>query len=338
MRIREALFGPATVGSVLILLLGLAFSTADAQQADSLPSWANRSARSAIVKFVREVTKKGGKEYVPPEQRIAVFDNDGTLWCEQPVVQIAFAMQRIKQMAPAHPEWKDRQPYKAVLAGDDQYLVDDLLSGGHAFLDMVETSHAGITKAAFRQNVREFLATARHPKFNVPYTKAVYAPMVELLAYLRSNGFETHICSGGGIDFLRVFSRPTYGINPANVIGSSTLDRFERIDGQWQLTKTRKGLFVNDKSGKPVGIELHIGRKPIFAAGNVRSGGDIAMLTYCHSHRLPSLQILVNHDDGDREFVYSEKDNASLNAAKEQGWHVVSMKSDWKQIFSFGDE
>ena len=162
--------------------------------------------------------------------------------------------------------------------------------------------------------------------------------MLELLVYLRANGFKTYICSGGGIDFMRVVSEKTYGIVPENVIGSNARDRFEKIDGKWQLMKTGEDLFNNDKTGKPVGIDLHIGRKPIFAAGNVRSGGDISMLTYCHSNQLPSLQMLVNHDDADREFAYSEKDSASLNAAREQGWHVVSMKSDWKQIFAFRKE
>jgi phosphoglycolate phosphatase-like HAD superfamily hydrolase len=325
----------------LVILLGYVFSncsTALAQQPDPLPSWTEGSVKSAIIQFVDDVTNAEGAKYVPPEQRIATFDNDGTLWCEQPVVQIAFAIQRVKQMAPAHPEWKDRQPYKAVLAGDEQYLINDLLSGGHAILEVVEASHAGISRETFQQDVREFFETAKHPKFNVPYTKAVYAPMLELLAYLRGNGFKTYICSGGGIDFMRVVSETTYGISPENVIGSNARDRFEKIDGKWQLMKTGEDLFVNDKTGKPVGIDLHIGRKPIFAAGNVRSGGDISMLTYCHSNQLPSLQVLVNHDDADREFAYSEKDSASLNAAREQGWQVVSMKSDWKQIFSFREE
>ena len=317
----------------LLVLLSV-FHAADAQQADPLPSWTAGPTKAAIIQFVQDVTQEGGPRFVSPEQRIATFDNDGTLWCEQPVVQLEFAVYRIQAMAGDHPEWKEKEPYKSVLAGDTQFFVTDLITGGHAILRVLETSHTGISKQEFDGYVKEFFATAKHPHFRVPYTQLTYTPMIELLVHLRANDFKTYICSGGGIDFMRVIAEQAYGIAPENVIGSNGRDVFTQVDGQWQLIKTADDLFNNDKAGKPVGIDLHIGRKPILAVGNVRSGGDIGMLTYCHSNPLPSLQILINHDDAQREYAYAEKDNASLNAAKAQGWHVVNMKADWKTIFS----
>jgi len=312
----------------------LASSVSSTRQADPLGSWNDGPTKAAILQFVQDVTKEGGPKFVPPEQRIATFDNDGTLWCEQPAVQFEFAIHRIKAMAGDHPEWKELEPYKSVLAGDSQFLVDDLINGGHEFLKVMETSHAGMSVEEFDRHVRDFFATAKHPKLKVAYTQLAYAPMVELLAYLRANDFKTYICSGGGIDFMRVISEETYGIVPENVIGSNGRNVFKQVDGKWQLIKTAEHLNINDKSEKPVGIDLHIGRKPIFAGGNVRSGGDIGMLTYCHSNTLPSFQLLVNHDDDEREYAYAEKDNASLKQAKAQGWNVVNIKSDWKTIFS----
>ncbi|TWU31603.1 HAD family hydrolase [Novipirellula artificiosorum] len=333
----------AMMGIALTLMLtvsamaqeqALASSDSSTQHADPLGSWNDGPTKSSILQFVQEVTKEGGPKFVPPEQRIATFDNDGTLWCEQPVVQFEFAVYRIKAMAGDHPEWKEQEPYKSVLAGDPQHLVDDLINGGHEFLKVMETSHAGMSVEEFDRHVRDFFATAKHPKLNVAYTQLAYTPMVELLAYLRANGFKTYICSGGGIDFMRAISEETYGIVPENVIGTNGRNVFKQVDGKWQLFKTADHLFFNDKATKPTGIDLHIGRKPIFAGGNVRSGGDIGMLTYCHSNTLPSFQLLVNHDDDEREYAYAEKDNASLKTAKAQGWHVLNMKSDWKTIFS----
>ena len=323
----------SVIAAVLVVLV-LAATNGCAQQADQLPSWNDGPTKSAIIQFVQDVTKESGPKFVPPEQRIATFDNDGTLWVEQPVVQFEFAIHRIKAMAGDHPEWKELEPYKSVLAGDLQRLVEDLKNGGHEFLKVMETAHAGMSQEEFDRHVKDFFSTAKHPKFNVAYTKLAYAPMLELLAYLRANDFKTYIASGGGIDFMRVISEETYGIVPENVIGSNGRNVFKQVDGKWQLFKTAEHLNINDKTEKPVGIDLHIGRKPIFAAGNVRSGGDIGMLTYSHSNTLPSFQLLVNHDDDKREYAYAEKDNASLKQAKAQGWNVVNIKSDWKTIFS----
>jgi hypothetical protein len=250
-------------------------------------------------------------------------------------VQVAYALHQMKQIAPEHPEWKGKQPYQAAIDGNEKYFVDDMLAGGHAIFEVMQLTHAGMSIEAFDQNVRAFFKSAQHPKYKVPFTQIGYVPMVELLQYLRANDFKTYICSGGGIDFMRVIAPDMYGIVPENVIGSNARNVFQQVDGKWQLTKTAKDLFNNDKLGKPVGIDLHIGRVPIFSAGNVRTGGDIAHLTYCRSNTLPTLQLMLNHDDAEREYAYSEKDNASLKAAKQQGWHVVSIKDDWKRVFSF---
>jgi len=325
----------------LILTITLAIGCNDAKtpdagpEPDPLPSWTEGPTRSAIVEFVRNVTTEGDPNYVPPEERIATFDNDGTLWCEQPVVQFAYIIYRIQQLAPQHPEWNGTQPFEAALKNDLDFLLNDYMSGGQALPQLFLVTHADMSLSDFNQAVSEFFAEATHPKYGVPYTQTIYQPMLELLQYLRANGFKTYICSGGGIDFMRVMAEDTYGVVPENVIGSNGRNIFKQIEGKWQLMKKADSIFKNDKEGKPEGIDLHIGRTPIFAAGNVRSGGDIAMLTYCQTNTLPSFQLMINHDDHEREFAYSEKDNASLNAAKENRWFVVNMKSDWKQIFSF---
>ena len=321
------------IAAVLVVLV-LAATNGCAQQADPLPAWNEGPTKSAIIQFVKNVTNEKSSKFVKPEERIATFDNDGTLWCEQPVVQVVFALYRIKQMAADHPEWKDTEPYKSALAGNKQFFIDDMTNGGHALLEVIETAHTGIPLETFNGHVKDFFAQAKHPNRKVSYAQLTYLPMVQLLEYLRANGFKTYICSGGGIDFMRVISEECYGIVPENVIGSNGQPEFKQIDGKWCLVKTANHLFNNDKLTKPVGIDLHIGRKPIFAGGNVRSGGDIGMLTYCHSNTLPSFQLLVNHDDDKREYAYAEKDNASLKQAKAQGWNVVNIKSDWKTIFS----
>ena len=307
-----------------------------AKQSDPLPSWSEGTAKTAIVDFVNAVTDENSGKYVKAEERIATFDNDGTLWCEQPVAQLEFVTYRIKQLATEHPEWKDQQPYKAVLEGDKHFLVNDVVNNhGKTVMELIVATHAGMPIQDFNRNVKEFLNTARHPKYNKKYTETIYQPMLELLSYLRANGFKNYICSGGGIDFMRVFAEDTYGIVPENVIGSFAMNKFEQVDGKWKIIKDNKNLFINDGLTKPVGIDQKIGRIPIFVAGNVRSGGDIGQLTYSHTNSLPNFQLLINHDDDVREFAYAEKDNASLNAAKKGGWHVVSMKKDWKSIFPF---
>jgi hypothetical protein len=326
-----------TITAILALLwVALTCCVALAQHPDSLPSWNDGPTKSAIVQFVQDVTKEGGPKYVRPEARIATFDQDGTLWCEQPVGQLEFVTWRIKQMASNHPEWKDQEPYKAVLEGDKGFLVNDLTHNhGKALMELVVATSAGMPIEDFNRSVTEFLDSARQPKYNRKYTQTIYQPMLELLRYLRTNGFKTYICSGGGVAFMRVFSEDTYGVVPENVIGSFAMNTFKQVDGRWQIVKDKQNLFINDGLTKPVGIDQKIGRVPIFVGGNVRTGGDIGQLTYSHTNPLPNFQLLINHDDDVREFAYSEKDNASLNAAKKGGWHVVSMKNDWKHIFAF---
>lgn len=243
---------------------------------------------------------------------------------------------RIKQLAAKHPEWKDQQPYKAVLEGDKEFLLKDLTHNhGKALMELVVATSDGMHIEDFNSSVEEFLDTARHPKYNKKYTETIYQPMLELLSYLRANGFKTYLCSGGGVDFMRVFSENTYGIVPENVIGSFAMNTFKQVDGKWRIVKDKDNVFINDGFTKPEGIDQKIGRIPIFVGGNVRSGGDIGQLTYSHTNPLPNFQLLINHDDDVREFAYSEKDNASLNAAKKGDWKVVSMKKDWKRIFPF---
>jgi phosphoglycolate phosphatase-like HAD superfamily hydrolase len=301
-----------------------------------LPSWADGALKSSIIQFVSEVTKEGGAKYVSPEQRIATFDQDGTLWCEMPVVQMEFVIYRIKEMAPDHPEWKTELPYKAVLEGDNSYLMNDIEHNhGREVMKLVIATHEGMTIETFNEMVKAFYQTVKHPKFHEPFTSTIYQPMLELLSYLRENGFKTYICSGGGNDFMRVAAESMYGILPENVIGSFTMNTFEKVDDKYTIVKTDKDFFFCDAWTKPSGIEMRIGRIPIFVAGNVRSGGDIGQLTYSATNPLPNFQLLVNHDDSIREFAYSEPENESLNAAKAGGWHVVSMKNDWLKIFPF---
>jgi phosphoserine phosphatase len=239
-------------------------------------------------------------------------------------------------MAPEHPEWKKQMPYKAILEGDKSFLIDDLINNhGLEVIKLVTATHTGMTSEEFNLEVEDFFNATQHPKFNKKYTQTIYQPMIELLKYLRENEFKTFICSGGGTDFMRVFAEDVYGIVPENTIGSFAMNTYEEVDGFWKIVKGKKNFFMCDKEDKPVAIEQRIGRIPIFVAGNVRSGGDIGQLTYSKTNQLPNLQLLINHDDDLREFAYSEKDNSSLNAAKEGNWHVVSMKNDWLKIFPF---
>lgn len=299
---------------------------------DPLPSWKDGKTKQAILTFVADVTNKDGPKYVSPEERIATFDNDGTLWCEQPVVQFVFVVDRLKQIIEQKPELPDKPAVAAALKGDIAYFER---AGEPALAEIIFLTHAGMTVDEFDGLAAKFFKTAKHPKYGVLLKEATFLPMRELLAYLRDNGFKTYICSGGGIEFMRVVSQEIYGIPPEQVIGSAGVLHYQEENGKAVLTKTPKLLTFNDKQGKPAGIALHIGRVPIFAAGNVRTGGDIAMLRYSQSSKHPSLQLLVNHDDADREFAYSEKDSRSLNAAKEYGWTVVSIKDDWNVVFSF---
>lgn len=304
--------------------------------ADPLPSWKDGGNKLAIVDFVKQITQEDGPNYVQPEERIATFDNDGTLWCEQPVVQMEFIIYQIQKMAPEHPEWKKQLPYKAILEGDKSFLINDLINNhGLEVIKLVTATHTGMTSEEFNLEVEDFFNATKHPKFNKKYTQTTYQPMIELLQYLRENEFKTFICSGGGTDFMRVFAEDVYGIVPENTIGSFAMNTYEEVDGLWKIVKGKKNFFMCDKEDKPVAIEQRIGRIPIFVAGNVRSGGDIGQLTYSKTNQLPNFQLLINHDDDVREFAYSEEDNSSLNAAKEGNWHVISMKNDWLKIFPF---
>jgi phosphoglycolate phosphatase-like HAD superfamily hydrolase len=285
---------------------------------------------------VKAVTTKGGKGYVPPAERIAVFDNDGCLWAEQPLYfQFLFAIDRVKALAPKHPEWKDKEPFASLLKGDTKAA---LAGGEHALLEIVHASHAGVTTEEFEQIVREWFATARHPRFKQPYGRMTYQPMVELLAYLRANGFKTHIVSGGGIEFLRVFAEHAYGIPPEQVIGSSGKQKFELRDGKPALVKLPELDFVDDKEGKPVAIQKFIGRRPVAAFGN--SDGDLAMLQWTCAGAGARFCMYVHHTDAEREWAYDRASSIGrldkgLDEARAKGWTVVDMKRDWKRIFSF---
>jgi len=297
---------------------------------DPLPSWNDGEVKQAIIHFVTSVTTKDGPDFVPPEQRIATFDNDGTLWCEQPVIQGMFLMYKLERMVKEDPSLRAKQPFKAALEHDQEYLQAE---GMPAMLELFAATHAGMSQEEFEAEVEEFIATGTHPTLDVSLGQVVYKPMIELLAYLRANDFKTYICSGGGVDFMRVVSTTLYGIPPEQVMGSSMKKELRHVDGRWVLARTGELDFYNDKEMKPVNIDLHTGTRPLFAMGNVRSGGDIGMLSYSQGRDGPSLQLLVNHDDEEREFAYAEPDNASLNAAKASGWLVVSMQNDWESIF-----
>ena len=316
----------------LILTLPMQLQASD----DPLPSWNDGTSKQAIVAFVAAVTEKGGTDYVPPAERIAVFDNDGTLWSEQPAYfQLLFAIDRIKALAPQHPEWKTQQPFKAVLENDIKALA---ASGEKGLIELVMASHAGITTDAFEQIVADWLATARHTRFKRPYTELVFQPMLELLAYLRTNGFKTFIVSGGGIEFMRPFTEKAYGIPPEQVIGSSIKTKFELRDGKPVLLRLPEIFFIDDKAGKPVGIQKFIGRRPIAAFGN--SDGDLQMLQWTTSGKGKQFGLIVHHTDTEREWAYDRESHIgkldqALVEAGEKGWTVVDMKKDWKVIYPF---
>ena len=304
--------------------------------AQPLPSWNETSAKRAIIGFVTEVTTPASPAYVGPEARIAVFDNDGTLWPEQPMpAQLAFALDRVKALAPQHPEWRDQEPFKSILAGDVQHA---LAGGETAAAALIAATHAGMTTDAFEALVREWIAGARHPRFARRYTELAYRPMLELLAYLRAHGFETFIVSGGGVDFMRPWSENVYGIPAERVIGSQGKLRFELRDGKAVLVKLPQIDLVDDKAGKPIGIQKQIGRRPLIAVGN--SDGDREMLEWTTSGKGRRLAVLIHHTDAAREFAYDRRAGAATldkawDEAKAKGWIVVDMKRDWKRVFAF---
>jgi phosphoserine phosphatase len=320
-------------------LLSLGFTlvfaaAATAQTHDPLPSWNEGASKQAITRFVKAVSSAGGSRFVPPAERIAVFDNDGTLWAEQPVYfQLAFALDRVKVLVPMHPEWKDKQPFMAALEGD----LEAVMAGGeHAVLELVMATHAGNTTDEFSQIVKEWLATATHPKTGRPYTDMIYQPMLELLGYLRANGFKTYIASGGGIEFMRAWTEEVYGIPPEQVIGSSIKTEFELRDGVPTLVRLPEINFIDDKAGKPIAINQHIGRRPIAAFGN--SDGDLQMLQWTAAGSGERFALLVHHTDAVREWAYDRKSSIghlekALDEAQAKGWTVVDMKRDWKIVF-----
>jgi hypothetical protein len=303
--------------------------------ADPLPSWNEGAPKKALLSYVEEVTKQGGPKYVAPDQRIATFDNDGTLWAEQPMYfQLAFGIDRVKALAPQHPEWKTQEPYKSVLAGN----VSAALAGGEkAAFQLMAPSHVGMSAEAFTTTVRDWIATARNPKFNRLYVDCTYQPQIELLAYLRANGFKTFIVSGGGIDFMRPWTEKAYGIPPEQVVGSSVKVKYElQANYVPVLIRLPEINFIDDGPGKPVGIHQYIGRKPILAFGN--SDGDQQMLEYTDSGTGPRLMLILHHDDPVREVAYDRNSpigrlDKAWDEAVKRGWIVVSMKNDFKTVF-----
>jgi len=320
-------------GTVVLAILLLLQCTVHAAT-DPLPSWNNGATKDSILNFVTAVTDEGGPNYVTPAERIATFDNDGNLWSEQPLYfQLQFAIERVKALAPQHPEWKTQQPFKAVLENDKQTLAD---AGEKGILQLVMATHAGMTTAEFTDIVSDWLATAQHPRFKRPYTELVYQPMLELLDYLRANGFKTFIVSGGGIEFMRPWVEAVYGIPPEQVIGSSIKTQFEMRDGVPVLVRLAELDFIDDKEGKPIGINKHIGRRPIAAFGN--SDGDLQMLQWTAAGDGARLMMIVHHTDAEREWAYDRDSHIgrldkALDEANKHGWTVVDMKRDWKQIY-----
>ncbi|MDX0408133.1 haloacid dehalogenase-like hydrolase [Sinorhizobium medicae] len=321
--------------AALAVAAGLIFAVSALAQTDPLPSWNDTAPKAAIVSFVEKVTKEGSPDFVPESERIAVFDNDGTLWVEHPMyVQLAFALDRVKAEAPSHPEWKDTQPFKAVLESDMKALA---AAGEKGLVELIMATHAGMTSDEFQKIVSEWIATARDPKFKKPYTELVYQPMLELLAYLRANGFKTFIVSGGGIEFVRPWAEKVYGIPPEQVVGSSIKTQFEMRDGTPTLFRLPQVDFIDDKAGKPVGINAHIGRRPIAAFGN--SDGDLEMLQWTTmTGGTARFGMLIHHTDAEREYAYDRATefgrlDKALDAAALNKWTVVDMKADWKQIF-----
>jgi phosphoglycolate phosphatase-like HAD superfamily hydrolase len=328
-----------TVSRQIVIHAALAFVLAltatVARAADPLPSWNDGTAKKAIVSFVEKVTKKGSPDYVPPEERIATFDNDGTLWAEQPMYfQLLFALHRVGVLAPQHPEWQTTEPFASLLKGD----VKGALAGGEkSIAEIVMATHAGMSTEEFEKIVKDWIATAKHPVTKRPYTEMVYQPMLELLSYLRANGFKTFIVSGGGIEFMRPWTEKIYGIPPEQVVGSSAKVKFDASGSQPVLMRLPAINFIDDGPGKPVGINEHIGRRPIAAFGN--SDGDLQMLQWTAAGSGPRFCLYVHHTDDKREWAYDRtshigKLDKGLDEAAQRGWTVVDMKNDWKRIYA----
>lgn len=324
------------LAAVVALVSAVLLYTSAFAQSDPLPSWNDGAVKKSITDFVARTTTQGGADFVTPAERIATFDNDGTLWAEQPAYfQLLFAIDRVKAMAPQHPEWKNKQPYKAVLDGDMKALA---AAGEKGIAEMIMVTHAGMTTDEFARIGADWFASARHPRFKRPYTEVVYQPMLELLAYLRANGFKTYIVSGGGIELMRVFTERVYGIPPEQVVGSTIATQFQMKDGKPILMRLPKLDFLDDKAGKPVAINKFIGRRPILAFGN--SDGDLQMLQWTAAGAGARFMGIVHHTDAEREWAYDRtshigKLDKALDEATRRSWTVVDMKRDWKVIFPF---
>jgi hypothetical protein len=321
--------------ATVVMLVAVSVSRAG----DALPSWNDGPTKSAILQFVGKVTQEGSPDFVPEPARIAVFDNDGTLWAEQPMYfQLIFALDRVKALAPQHPEWREKEPFASLLRGD----VKGALAGGeHAAVELVMATHAGMTTTEFEQLVKDWVATARHPTTRRLYTEMVYQPMLELLAYLRASGFKTFIVSGGGIDFMRPWTSAVYGIPPEQVVGSSIKTKFAMRDGTPVLVRLPQIDFIDDKEGKPVGIHEHVGRRPIAAFGN--SDGDLQMLQWTTAGEGARFALYVHHTDAEREWAYDRESSfgrldKGLDEAKAKGWTIVDIKKDWKVIYPGEDQ
>ena len=302
--------------------------------ADPLPSWNEGAAKARLLDFVKRVTEHGTADFVPPSDRIAAFDNDGTLWAEQPIYfQVQFALDRVKALAPEHPEWKDKEPFNHLIAGD----MKAFMAGGEkSLMAVMAGAHSGMTTEEFEKIVKDWMAAAKHPKTGRRYTEMVYQPMLEVLAYLRANGFKTFIVSGGGVEFMRAFAEKTYGIPPEQVIGSQGKLKFELRDGKPVLVKLPEVQFVDDKEGKAVGIQTFIGRRPVMAFGN--SDGDFQMLEWTTAGKGARFALIVHHTDAEREWAYDRESHIGklargLDEGPGRGWTVVSMKVDWATIF-----
>lgn len=346
---RSFLAGPSRKAIAALALAGLtlggcstpatgpesqAAATQAAQPAgQALASWRDGAARQALLKFVADVTRPGSPTFVPPEERVAVFDNDGTLWSEQPLYfQFFFLLDQVRAAAPQHPEWRSNPAFKALMANDMQ----GLMRNEKQLTALIATANSGMSVDEYDRTIRDWLAKSRHPKFNRPYTELVYQPQLELLSYLRANGFKTYIVSGGTIEFMRPWSQAVYGIPPEQVIGSSQAVRYQVRDGKPVLVRDPRLEFMDDGPGKPVGIYRHIGRRPILAVGN--SDGDLQMLEYTTGGDGPRMGVLVHHDDAGREFAYDRQSKVgkldkALDVARAKGWTVVSMKQDWVQVY-----
>jgi phosphoglycolate phosphatase-like HAD superfamily hydrolase len=322
--------------STIVAILAFALAAGPAAADDPLPSWNDGPSKKSILDFVAKVASKDSKSFLPPGERVAVFDNDGTLWSEQPMYfQLAFAIDRVKALAGKHPEWKEKQPFKGILEGD---LKTALAGGEKAAVELLAATHTGMTTDEFHAIVLDWVKTARHPKFDRPFTDLVFQPMLEVLVYLRASGFKTYIVSGGGMEFMRPWAETVYGIPPEQVVGSSGKLKYEVHDGKPVLIKLPEIALVDDGPGKPVGIQTHIGRRPVMCFGN--SDGDFHMLQYTTAGPGPRFGLIVHHTDAEREWAYDRtshvgKLDKALNEAPKAGWVVVDMKKEWKVIYPF---